>query len=88
MTGDFVYEALIKELSERKNNCNDNKYNLILDYIRDIAYDLGVSGDDTPAWIVDNLVVNWDFAYEGDDAYERALETGNYRRKGDGIILL
>jgi hypothetical protein len=47
-----------------------------------------VSGDETPAWIVDNLVVNWDFCYEWDDNYKRALRTGNYQMKWDWIILL
>ncbi len=88
MRGDFVYEALLKELLDRRDNCNDEKYNLVYDYIRDIAYEIGVSGDETPAWIVDNLIVNWDFAYEWDDMYKRALERDEYTKKGDGIILL
>ena len=88
MTGDFVYEALLKELLEWRDNIDRDKYNLLYDYIRDIAYELGVSGDETPAWIVDNLVVNWDYAYEWDDNYERALRTGNYQMKGDWIILI
>lgn len=88
MRGDFVYEALLKELLDRRNNCDDDKYNLIYDYIRDIAYEIGVSGDETPAWIVDNLIVNWDFVYEWSSDYERALKSGDYARKGDGIILL
>ena len=88
MRGDFIYEALLKELLDRRDNCDNDKYNLIYDYIRDIAYETGVSGDETPAWIVDNLIVNWDFAYEWDDMYERALETRNYTKKGDWIILL
>ena len=58
MTGDFVYEALLKELLDRRDNIDRDKYNLLYDYIRDIAYEMGVSGDETPAWIVDNLVVN------------------------------
>ena len=88
MRGDFVYEALLKELLDRRDNCNDDKYNLVYDYIRDIAYEIGVSGDETPAWIVDNLIVNGDYVYEWSDDYERALETGDYIKKGDGIILL
>ena len=88
MRGDFVYEALLKELLDRRDNCNDEKYNLVYDYIRDIAYEIGVDGNETPAWIVDNLIVNGDYAYEWDDNYERALETGDYIKKGDGIILL
>ena len=58
MTGQFVYDALIKELEERKDNCDTEKYNCVLDYIEHIAYETGVSGDDTPAGIVDNLIVN------------------------------
>ena len=88
MRGDFVYEALLKELLDRRDNCDDDKYNLVYDYIWDIAYEIGVSGDETPAWIVDNLIVNGDYVYEWDRDYERALETGDYTRKGDGIILL
>lgn len=88
MTGDFVYEALLKELLDRRDNIDRDKYNLLYDYIRDIAYELWVSGDETPAWIVDNLVVNWDYAYEWDDNYKRALRTGNYQMKGDWIILI
>ena len=88
MRGDFVYEALLKELLDRRDNCNDEKYNLVYDYIWDIAYEIGVDENETPAWIVDNLIVNGDFVYEWDDYYERALESGNYRKKGDGIILL
>lgn len=88
MTGDFVYEALLKELIDWRDNCDNDKYNLIYDYIRDIAYEMWVRGDETPAWIVDNLVVNWDFCYEWDDNYKRALRTGNYQMKWDWIILL
>lgn len=88
MTGDFVYEALLRELLDRRDNIDRDKYNLLYDYIRDIAYEMWVSGDETPAWIVDNLVVNWDYAYEWDDAYKRALRTGNYQMKGDWIILI
>ena len=49
MTGDFVYEALLKELLDRRDNIDRDKYNLLYDYIRDIAYEMGVSGDETPA---------------------------------------
>ena len=49
MRGDFVYEALLKELLDRRDNCNDEKYNLVYDYIWDIAYEIGVDGNETPA---------------------------------------
>ena len=61
---------------------------MIYDYIRDIAYEMGVSGNETPAWIIDNLVVNWDFVREWEDAYERALENENYLKKGEWILLI
>jgi len=88
MTGDFVYEALYKELRDWVDNCDTDKYNCILDYIEKIAYEIGVRGDDTPASIVDNLVVNGDFIREGQDWYEERLESGEYSQKGDGIILI
>jgi hypothetical protein len=49
MTGDFVYEALISELEQWKNNCDDEKYDVVYDYLEDVAYEIGVSPDDTPA---------------------------------------
>ena len=49
---------------------------------------MGVSGNETPAWIIDNLVVNWDFVREWEDAYERALENENYLKKGEWILLI
>lgn len=88
MTGDFVYEALTKELRDRYDNCDTDKYNCILDYIDRIAYEMGVNGNDTPAWIIDNLVVNGDFVREGEDLYEERLQSGDYLQKGDGILLI
>jgi hypothetical protein len=40
MTGDFVYEALTKELRDWIDNCDTDKYNCILDYIEKIAYEM------------------------------------------------
>lgn len=88
MTWDFVYEALYKELRDRYDNCDTDKYNLILDYIDRIAYEMGVSGDQTPAWIVDNLVVNGDFVREWDDRRDEIVASREYQILGDGILLL
>ena len=88
MTGDFVYKALTKELRDWVDNCDTDKYNCILDYIDKIAYEMGVNGNDTPAWIIDNLVVNGDFVREGEDLYDERLQSGDYLQKGDGILLI
>jgi hypothetical protein len=47
-----------------------------------------VSGNDTPASIVDNLVVNGDFVREGDSLYDERLQNGEYLQKEDGILLI
>ena len=88
MTGDFVYEALVRELEQRDWQIDSDKYNVVLDYLWDVAYELWVSEDDTPAGIVDNIVINWDFAYEGEDRYERCLRNWDYAKAWDGILFL
>ena len=86
--GDFVYEALVRELEQRENQIDRDKYNVILDYLWDVAYDLGVMTSDTPALIVDNIVVNGDFAYEGEKRYEECLESWDYVKEWEGILYL
>lgn len=88
MTGDFIYEALISELSHWIDNCDSDKYNLLYDYIYNIAYEQWVNPDWTPAYVVDNLVVNWDYSYEGDSRYDDLLESWDYAFKWDWIILV
>jgi hypothetical protein len=60
----------------------------VYDYLEDVAYEIGVSPDDTPAWIVDNIIINGDFAYEWEDRYERALRHWDYVKQWDGILFL
>ena len=89
MTGDFVYEALVLALEQWKStDIDDDKYNLVYDYLEEIAYNLWVDENDSPDSIVDNLIINGDYAYEWEERYERAIRNCEYTAKGDGIVLL
>ena len=88
MTWEFVYEALLRELNDRKDNCDTDKYNLLYDYIYEIAHDQWVNPNRTPAYVIDNLIVNWDYAYEWDSRYDELLESWDYSYKWDWIIFI
>lgn len=78
MTWDFVYYALLDSLDKWRNNLDTPKFNLIFDFLDELAYSIGVSENDTPDSIIDNIVVNWDYAYEWEERYNELLESWDY----------